>query len=393
MVRSLVALLLATSGLAMPALVVADVAAAAASTPRCAGKQVTIDLNKPGHPDPNRARADVVLGTDHFETIETGGGSDTVCAGRGDDVVDLGAGNDAAYGQGGNDHLKGGPGRDHIEGGRHADRVVYRGAPRGVQVDLAITGPQVTGWGRDTIDEVEQVAGGPYDDTLQAAGFGSRLFGNAGNDLLLGTDEDDDLVGGPGDDEMQGGLGDDAFEALGDPSVVGQDIADGGPGEDVFFGATPGDHYEGGDDSDLFYSAECSPCAGPPVELLGGAGNDEFNLAEVDELVDGGDGVDRIDYFALHGSGGPSLTVDLAIVGPQDTVAGGTDDLSAIEDVFGTFSLPNQLSGDDADNRLVGRDDDDVLVGRGGDDVLDGAEGIDSCDGGSGTNQLIDCEP
>lgn len=394
MLRSLAALVLTASGMSLLTAAVLPAPADAARPATCGGKRVTIDLNRADHPDPERPRADVVLGTPSTEWINTGRGDDIVCGGRGLDRIDLGPGDDKAYGQGGGDLLWGGPGRDRLVGGRHSDRAMYRGAPRAVKVDLGITGPQATGWGRDTLVDMEQVSGSAYDDVLQTASPVARAFGGPGDDVLLGSDGEDDLVGGPGADHLDGGPGDDAFESLSDRSVLGEDVASGGAGDDVFFGATLGDAYDGGADNDLFYSADCSPCGSQVVELVGGAGDDAFNLEYADEVVVGGPGSDQIEYFLLQPPPGEDdvLTVDLAVVGPQDTGAGGTDDLAQIEDVYGDFGRANHLSGDDGPNRLTGRDGGDVLIGRGGDDTLDGSEGTDTCDGGTGTNELIACE-
>jgi Ca2+-binding RTX toxin-like protein len=408
MMRSLVVL-----ALMGPALFVTTPMADAAAPATCAGRRVTIDLNHPVHPDPDRPASDVVLGTRHADTITTGRGNDVVCGGRGHDRIDLGPGDDVGLGQRGGAVLNGGRGDDRLVGDPRTYNTAadFRSAPRGVHVDLRITGPQETGWGRDTITGIANIFGSAHDDVLRTRvlshpsdpwGRHALLSGGAGNDLLVGSKAGNRFLGGEGDDVMRGGGGGDRFDEYLLEENGGADTVYGGTGSDVIEAANPGDHYEGGAGADVFTVAECLPtCPAGLVELLGGAGDDRFSLDQGDELVDGGDGVDMIDDNFYPGSDGGVLTVDLAIVGPQDTGLGGTDDISGVENVVGGAWFDNHLSGDDAANTLGGYGGDDVINGRGGndtlvgnsgDDALDGGEGDDSCAGGPGNDTFADCE-
>ena len=78
MMRCLTVLAMTAPSLIFP---VANVAAA--EPMRCGTSVVTIDLNDPAAPDPDRDASDVVLGTPGDDHISTGGGQDAVCAGAG----------------------------------------------------------------------------------------------------------------------------------------------------------------------------------------------------------------------------------------------------------------------------------------------------------------------
>lgn len=139
--------------------------------------------------------------------------------------------NDKLSGGDGDDFLMGGLGNDTLAGGLGTgDVVVYDDATGGVSVDLGIATVQNTGWGNDTITQVEGVIGSRFADTLTGKAFaagGDYLEGRAGNDLLTGLAGDDTLEGGAGHDTLTGG--------------AGQDDLTGGGGHDMFvFDQTPG---------------------------------------------------------------------------------------------------------------------------------------------------------
>ena len=93
------------------------------------------------------------------------------------------------------------------------------------------------------------------------------------------------LSGGPGDDRLRGGAGDDSLtdgvitELSDEP---GDDVLRGGTGAD-FFGVT------GGQD-----------------RVLAGTGDDRVKTIDdgLRDLIDCGDGADRVTYYAVDGVGG-----------------------------------------------------------------------------------------
>jgi Ca2+-binding RTX toxin-like protein len=91
--------------------------------------------------------------------------------------------------------LYAGAGNNILNGGSGADTASYAYATKAVTASLADTAAQATGGsGSDTLRNIENLAGGNYNDTLA---------GNAGKNVL---------AGGLGKDILAGGLGADVFK-------------------------------------------------------------------------------------------------------------------------------------------------------------------------------------
>ena len=147
-------------------------------------------------------------------------------------------GNDELLGGGGDDELLGGLGNDILDGGDGFDIAWYAGVVAGVTVSLAITGPQNTGHGIDTLISIEGVTGSYYDDVLTGNDQANRLFGEPGNDRITGGGGDDIIEGGPGIDVLTGGSGADRFvgHAL---DFDGDTITDFGRGDRLVLTSAP----------------------------------------------------------------------------------------------------------------------------------------------------------
>lgn len=124
--------------------------------------------------------------------------------------LDGSSGNDTLRGGVGDDSLMGGEGNDQIFGGLGDDTGLYLGE-RSVVVDLNLTGPQDTGYGRDTLSSVESLTSGSGNDLLTGNTANNVLNGGLGQDTLLGGAGDDVLVGGSGLDRLTGNTGMDTF--------------------------------------------------------------------------------------------------------------------------------------------------------------------------------------
>ncbi len=146
----------------------------------------------------------------------------------------------------------------------------------------------------------------------------------------------------------------------------------GGPLTDriTFFGGAGPDLLAGGDGDDVVFGNNGDDT------LLGNAGNDTLEPDAGNDSIDGGSGTDSVGYGITPGVIA-GVTVDLAIAGPQNTGAAGTDSLIAVERLGGT-ALSDVLRGDAGPNLLVGGGGDDVLDGRGGVDELAAGPGADS---------------
>ena len=127
--------------------------------------------------------------------------------------------------------------------------------------------------------------------------------------------------------------------------------------------------------------------------LSGGAGNDTLHgmgAADVlsgdagNDLLDGGDGLDTASY-ALAAA---AVTVNLNLLGAQNTGGAGSDSLSSIENLLGG-KFNDRLSGDAGANRIDGGAGNDVLSGGGSQDVLLGGLGRDTLSGGAAADTFV----
>lgn len=187
------------------------------------------------------------------------------------------------------------------------------------------------GAGDDEINAITaaDLRGGSGNDTITVArGEGlSALYGDEGDDVLIGSREGDFLLaGGPGNDTIR------VRGRMAEASDIAG-LVRGGPGNDTVYGS----RY-----SDTIYG-------GPGVDrLFGGAG---------DDVLHGSDGNDTI----VGGAGD-----DVVYAGPgDDTVLGRAGD--------------DTLHGGAGDDRIAGNRGDDILDGSGGANTIRGGLDEDAC--------------
>jgi Ca2+-binding RTX toxin-like protein len=239
------------------------------------------------------------------------------------------------------------------------------------------------------VSGIENVTGGQADDVLQGDGVANRLDGQGGNDWICGGAGDDFIIGGSGDDTLCGEAGNDTFwfaDGFGRDTVLEND----GEGTDtmdftavttdltvilgsieatdtfgsrVYHADTFVEIVRGGSGNDTFVISGTHA-----VSLYGGAGDDRFEFADgarLNGVLDGGSGVDTLDY---HLNTSP-------------------------HDVTLTASLPNGFSGVQSDSLSSGFSGIDRLIGAGQGDALTGLnqtsewllDGSDRYLGGGGT--------
>lgn len=120
--------------------------------------------------------------------------------------------------------------------------------------------------------------GSEFADNLSGAAGNDRLTGNAGDDTLLGGDGADTLNGGDGNDEIVGGAsGNDLRDVVFGGN--GNDTVDGGYGNDELRGDAGNDQLAGGFGADT---------------LIGGTGDDTLTGSALGDLLFGGDGDDFV---------------------------------------------------------------------------------------------------
>jgi Ca2+-binding RTX toxin-like protein len=226
---------------------------------------------------------DVISALEGNDVVDGGAGDDFLCGGPGNDVIGGGEGGDVISGDEGDDQLNAGPGYDYAD----------FDAPTGVTIDLGAG--QATGWGLDRLEAFEGVNGSDFDD---------RIFGDDGVNDLRGFQGDDSLVGRGETDYFEGD-----FAAFAAP---GNDVFDGGPGEDVVYYSRWGraihvDLTKGtgrGAGSDRFRSIEDVDGSAYADTITGDAGpnwlrgfgdSDRLNGGRGPDLLQGGSGRDRLD--------------------------------------------------------------------------------------------------
>ncbi len=321
-------------------------------------------------------------------------GEDHVVMGgtAGNDIIVAGDGDDTIYGDGGNDRLEGGYGNDTILGGAGDDII------QDAQGDNKIDG----GDGNDVISV----------GAMSTAAVGNLIFGGAGKDFIITTEDISTTFGGKGDDFILGaktnlpptgnegndwieygtqdGAPGDNFAPLLADNVIGHDIFIGGGGfdemigeggDDIFVGSDAQDKMDGmsgfdwvtykndtqGVTADLRLAVLAQPHGNATGDNAGVAGAvgasaaailDRF--AEVEGLSGSrfadilyGDDVDAVTILNHGGAGGGALT-NVALI----------ENLNQLLDPGAT--------GFATGNIILGGAGSDVIQGNGGDDLIDG---------------------
>ncbi len=146
-------------------------------------------------------------------------------------------------------------------------------------------------------------------------------------------------------------------------------------GDDVLVAGSGDNIINAGDGNDVLTAGSGNN------ELHGGAGNDLLYSGPGNDLLDGGTGSDTASY--AHATAG--VTVNLGLLGAQNTIGAGTDTLTGIENLVGS-NFNDTLTGDNNNNVINGGLGNDILNGGGGDDLLIGGMGNNTLTGGSGAD-------
>ena len=212
-----------------------------------------------------------------------------------------------------------------MNAGLGTDTASYATATVGVTVNLSLTTAQNTvGAGIDTLIGFENLTGSNFNDTLT---------GNSGNNVLNG---------GKGNDLLNGGGGTDTASYSGATAGVTVNLSLTGAQNTVGAG------------SDTLVSLENLTGSSFSDTLTGNAGNN---------VINGAAGIDTVSY--ANATAG--VTVNLSLVGGQNTGGAGTDTLLNFEN-------------------LTGSNFNDTLTGNSGNNILSGGLGNDSLNGGAGAD-------
>lgn len=141
--------------------------------------------------------------TDNFQNIEDirgGTGADTFIGDAGDNIF---RGND------GGDNFYGAAGDDTLYGGEDIDTVKYSAADSFITIDLetSISGSNINGTatndgdgGTDTLQNIENVDGSDFGDTVTGSSLANILRTGDGDDIIYASEGTDTINGGDGDD-------------------------------------------------------------------------------------------------------------------------------------------------------------------------------------------------
>jgi Ca2+-binding RTX toxin-like protein len=326
-----------------------------------------------------RGGGDLVYGGRGNDTLIGGDGDDILVGDEGDDLLMGGAGNDRLNGGAGNDVFMGGQGDDYFDGyGGGDDLVSYKDATSGVTVSTLNWSAQNTGGaGIDTVYNIASLKGSDFNDVLTAS---QTVQGGKGDDVLTGAGSTtaiyDDATSGvtvdltvTGAQNVGGGLGVDTLSNI--ANLTGSafnDTLTGNAANNRLVGGLGNDTLNGGGGDDT---------------LWGGSGNDVLN---------GGAGVDTADYS----DAASGIDLQLVFTVAQNTLGGGIETLTGIENVQGS-TFNDVIAGDAKANMLIGGEGDDHLTGGDGDDFLYGGKifddglvsgGKDILEGGAGDDYL-----
>lgn len=228
-----------------------------------------------------------------------------------------------------NNQITGNLGSNVIDGGGGADTMAGGGGDDTYFVD-------------NTADVVVELTNDGEDTIMSAVSYTASA--NVENLILIGSTQIS-ATGNALDNVLNGNSANNAMSGL-----DGSDILSGGNGNDTMVGGIGNDI------------------------LIGGNGND---------YIDGGADIDTVNYRRATGS----ITVNLTLLTAQTTGAG-LDTILGIENVDGSNTGNDVLTGNGAANRLSGLGGSDSLFGGGGADVLLGGEGQDYLAGGAGDDRI-----
>lgn len=417
--------------------------------------------------------ADVVTGLGGNDRLHSGG-ADAPEYGTYDpdesypDTLDFGTEHDVVKGGAGNDLLSVGYG-DDADGGTGTNRLilVLGGANSGVSLTTAelVTNDGIT-LGGGTISHIQAVQslwGSAFADTLTASvqagtpanlhggagndrltnadnGHEGYLFGDEGDDILIGAKQADHLHGGAGADTIRAGGGDDVIYVDATSDIATGDLFDGGAGADTLEVAAlfdvdlTGARFTNIETLHAFFGARLTSTQlmsfkslqggtfnltdGGAVSLagidLGGGGS--FGLAETAGSVfdtRGASGGSQIDVFGKAGddtiTGGTMAGLfyggggdDLFYAGTFSTTMNGADGFDTASFVNAKAAVTVSLLFTDYQEtggagyatlfsieKLIGSRFADRLGGSNAGDVLDGGIGADTLTGLKGDDRYI----
>jgi Ca2+-binding RTX toxin-like protein len=223
-------------------------------------------------------------------------------------------------------------------------------------------------------------------ETFRGAAGDDELYGRDGTDKLYGDSGNDTLHGGYDGDVLDGGVGEDTvsyfYEAPVRVSLLDATVGTGAAEGDTFVsierlvGSNKGnDRLLGNKINNIIWGYVGDDA------LFGGLGNDILVGGKGKDVLNGGSGVDRASYYEDS-----AVTVSLA--GGIHTGAAAGDTFVSIENLQGSATGSDRLTGNEFDNEINGEGGNDVIYGAIGDDSIFGGTGADTLYGNDGADFL-----
>ena len=358
---------------------------------------------------------DMAEGNDSYQGAVTGDdvlgglGNDTLSGNSGDDTLTGGAGNDSLTGGADNDLFQIGSadaGNDTFAGGAGTDRLVLDVAPTAGIVRLVLDAAA-------SVEEIDlngfALTGTAGNDFYNLGGVLTYAAGNVidlldGNDTFSGAQAADDVTGGTGNDSLSGAAGNDLLTG-GD----GNDTMDGGTGDDVMTGGAQNDTYVvdsagdvttevdgGGTDRVLVGALGSFTLAGAienaqatgatALALTGNALGNDLTGTSANDTLDGAAGDDTL----RGGAGDDSFVIDtLTDVVIEDANKGSDTVLTALASLTLGGNLENLTGTATTGQTLTGNAADNTIQAGNGNDRLDGGTGHDTMLGGLGDDAFV----
>lgn len=320
-----------------------------------------------------------VIGSDRADTITGNFLANNIKGGDGDDILD------------------GGSGDDTLDGGSGNNAVRFSGSTAAT-VYLSKADAQTTGYGTDTLIDIQNLEGGSGGDQLTGDHQANRLDGNSGNDTLTGLAGNDTLQGESGNDTLEGG--------------TGNDTLDGGSGSDtaVFSGARANYSIVTGLDGITITDTTVALVNGNPTSISPSSASVSESAAigaTVATFFGSDPDGDTLTFSLTSDAGGLFGISDGKLVVRNalnyETATQHTLTVKASDGWGGEFTktltitvrdnttetTPIITSGTAAADQFEGESGNDRLSGLGGNDRLSGFAGADTLIGGAGNDTLV----
>ncbi|MGH2680716.1 MAG: calcium-binding protein [Actinomycetota bacterium] len=283
-------------------------------------------------------------------------GTEDVTTANGNDTLTGDANANRFVSGNGDDTLSGGPGGDILNGGNDVDTVDYSSAAGPVVMTIGGGANDGELGENDNVSiSVENVIGGPDDDTITGSTVANRLSG--GVDPTPAVDDGD-----TGNDTLMGGLGNDTLNGF--------------DGDDELFGEGDADRLNGGVGADIL---DGGPGIDDRVSYQGRTGG-----VKVNQNVPGGDGQGG----AAEGDDVRANVERVTGTAFADTLVGGQLNASILSGSSGHDVLNGGNSHNDAVNGGPGND---TIKDNGGRDSVIGSLGKDIFHTSDGARDLINC--